>query len=113
MAVEWLLGKAFRVAPMGLTPESVDLPDDQNATPPCQWKATNQGRGNNPGSPNSRYNADRNVTRGAGGLTAIFEVREIGGAEGRALAVAQAQAVRAALEWAARRRGDWDEQEAA
>jgi hypothetical protein len=113
VAVERLPGKAFRVAPMGLTPESVDLPDDPNATPPRQWKATDHGRGNDPDPPNSRYNTDRNVDRGIEGLSAVFEVREIGGAEGRALSVAQAQAVRAALEWAAWQRGDWYEQEAA
>jgi hypothetical protein len=98
---------------MGLTSESVDLPDDANATPPRSWKATGDGRGDSPDPPNSRYNTDRNIDRGIEGLTAIFEVREIGGAEGRALSVAQAKAVRAALEWAARQRGDWYEQEAA
>jgi hypothetical protein len=113
VAVERLPGKVFRVAPMGLTPESVDPPDDPNATPPRRWKATDQGRDNSPDPPNSRYNTDRNVDRGTEGLIAIFEIREIGGAEGRALSVAQAQAVRAVLEWAARQRGDWDEQEAA
>ena len=95
---------------MGLTPEPTDYADAANITPFRPRKASDNSRRDCHDRPDSRYNTDGNTGRGAEGLTAVFEVREIGGDEGRALSTAQAQAVRAALEWATRQRG---EQEAA
>jgi hypothetical protein len=113
VAVERLPSKVFRAAPMGLTPYSDDFPDHANTTPLRPRKAPGQGCGDNADPPDSRYNTDRNVDREIEGLTAIFEVSEIGGAEGRALSVAQARAVRAVLERVAWQQGDRYEQEAA
>jgi hypothetical protein len=110
VAAEWLPGKAFREAPMGLTPEAA-IPDDAtNVAPLHPRKASDNSRGDDRDRPESRYNTDRNSDGGTEGLNAVFEVREIGGPEGRALSTAQA--VRAALEWATRH-GDGCEQEAA
>jgi hypothetical protein len=100
--VEWLAGKAFRGPPMGLTPEPMNPDDATNVTALHPWKASNNCRGDYRDGPESRYNTDRNTDRGTEGLTAVFEVREVGGDEGRALSAAQAQAVRTALEWVTR-----------
>jgi hypothetical protein len=98
---------------MGLTPEAPDPEDAINVTAFRLRKASDNSRGDDRDRPESRYNTDRNTDRGTEGLTAVFEVREVGGPEGRALSAAQAQAVRAALEWATRQRGGGCEQEAA
>lgn len=95
---------------MGLTPQITDPDDITNVAPLRPRKAPDNSRGADRDPPGSRYNTGRNTDRGTESLTTVFEVREIGGPEGRALSVAQAQAVRAALEWATRRGG---EQEAA
>lgn len=111
--VEWLAGKAFRGAPMGLTPETPEPNHAANVTAFRPRKAPDNSRGDYRDVSESRYNTDRNTGRGTEGLTAVFEVREVGGDEGLALSAAQAQAVRAALEWATRQRGGGCEQEAA
>jgi len=111
--VEWLPGKAFRGAPMGLTPEAPDPEGAANVTAFRPQKASDNSRDDYRDQPESRYNTDRNTDRGTEGLTAVFEVREVGGDEGRALSAAQARAVRAALERATRQRGGGREQEAA
>lgn len=97
---------------MGLTPELMNPDDATNVTPLRPRKASNNSRGDYRDRPESGYNTDRSSDPGTEGLTAVFEVREIGGPEGRALSAAQAQAVRAALEWATQQRGG-DQQEAA
>jgi hypothetical protein len=96
-----------------LTPEPANPDDATNITALHSRKASDNSRVDYRDGPESRYNTDRNDDRGTMGLTAVFEVREVGGDEGRALSAAQAQAVRAALEWAARQRGGGREQEAA
>jgi hypothetical protein len=98
---------------MDLTPEPPDPDHATRVTPFRPRKASDNSRGNYRERPESRYNTDRNTGRGTEGLTAVFEVREVGGDEGQALSTAQAQAVRAALEWATRQRGGGGEQEAA
>ena len=98
---------------MGLTPEPTDFPDDAKISPLHPRKTPANGPDGYPDPPESGYNTDRNTDRGTEGMTAVFEVREIGGPEGRALSVAQAQAVRAALEWVATHGGGGREQEAA
>jgi hypothetical protein len=98
---------------MGLTPQAPDPDGAANVTAFHPRKASDNSRSDDHDRPESRYNMDRNIGRGTEGLTAVFEVREVGGDEGRALSAAQAQAVRAALEWAARQRGGGCEQEAA
>ena len=51
----------------------------------------------------SRYNREANSTgqSGQSGIEFTFEVREVTGPEGRQLTLAQARALRRALEWAA------------
>lgn len=95
---------------MGLTPQTPDPDHAANVTAFRPRKASDNSRGDYRDQPESRYNTDRNDDRGTEGLTPVFEVREVGGDEGQALSAAQAQAVRAALEWATRHGG---EQEAA
>jgi hypothetical protein len=97
---------------MGLTDEPMNPDDATNVTALFPRKASDNARGDYRDDPESRYNTDRNSDRGTEGLTAVFEVHEIAGPEGRALSAAQAQAVRAALEWAITRGGGC-EQEAA
>ena len=96
---------------MGLTPQPTSPDGDTNVTPLHPRKSSDNSRGDDRDPPGPRYNTDRNGDRGTDGLAAVFEVREIDGPEGRALSAAQAQAVRAALEWATRQ--DGGEQEAA
>jgi hypothetical protein len=97
---------------MGLTPETPDRDHARNVIPLPAQKASRNRRDDYRDRPESRYNTDSNGDRGTEGLTAVFEVREIGRDEGRALSAAQAQAVRAALEWAVAHGGGC-EQEAA
>jgi hypothetical protein len=98
---------------MGLTAEPVNPDDATNVTAFLPRKASGNSSGDYRDRPESRYNTHRNGDRGTESLTAVFEVREVGGDEGKALSAVQAQAVRAALEWAARQPGGGCEQEAA